>query len=929
MDLKSTVNLPKTDFAQKGNLPVREPERLAAWKAMGLYRRIREARAGAPAYMLHDGPPYANGNIHLGHVINKLLKDFVVRMRTMEGYDAPYVPGWDCHGLPIEKQVEKNLGVKKHELSPLEFRKATREYAEKYVGIQSQEFQRLGIEGEWENPYLTMDYRYEADTVRALGQFMAKGSVFKGPRPVYWCVNDATALAEAEVEYQNHTSPSVYVAFKLVSDAGMLHPRLSGKDVSVVIWTTTPWTLPANLAIAFHPEYDYVAIHGADGRIFIVAQGMLEEVSEALGWGSPTVAAMFKGAQLEGLKARHPFLERDSVFVLADYVTLDAGTGAVHTAPGHGHDDYLTGMKYGLDVYCPVDGDGRFDDTVAHFAGQHVFKANGPIVELLKERGALLGSESLSHSYPHCWRCHNPLIYRATPQWFISMDRTNLRGRAVDAISKVEWVPGWGRDRMAGMIANRPDWCISRQRAWGVPITAFYCEGCDDALITPEVIEHVATIFDEEGADAWFARPASELMPPGSSCAGCGGTAFRKETDILDVWIDSGASSIAVLKRRGMNWPADMYLEGNDQFRGWFNSSLMLGLECEGAPPYRTVLVHGMTVDEKGEKLSKSKGNAPDLDAMIRNSGVELLRLWVASVNYREEIPYSKDLFARISEAYRKIRNTARYALGNLQGFDPATDRVPYDEMEEIDRWALAELNLLVAEVRQAYADYAFHGVFHAIYNFCSVELSAIYFDVLKDRLYMQPPGSPARRSAQTAVYEIIDRLTRLLAPILAFTAEEIWEHVPGATARSESVHLALFPDVEPVWDDEPLAERWEELLVAREVAQKALEAKRAAKDIGSSLEAHVTLHVPNAQYELLAGARTLLEDLFIVSSVAVEPSEAEAISADVRKADGAKCERCWHYRPSVGGDAGLPTICAPCVTQVRDGWPEIVEVGS
>ncbi|MGB5035911.1 MAG: isoleucine--tRNA ligase [Blastocatellia bacterium] len=929
MDLKSTVNLPKTEFAQKGNLPVREPARLEAWKSMGLYRRIREARAGAPRYMLHDGPPYANGNIHLGHVINKLLKDFVVRMRTMEGYDAPYIPGWDCHGLPIEKQVEKNLGVKKHEMSPLEFRRATRAYAEKYVAIQSQEFQRLGIEGEWDNPYLTMDFQYEADTVRALGKFLAEGSVFKGPRPVYWCVNDATALAEAEVEYQNHTSPSVYVAFKLLGDASVLHPRLAKQDVSVVIWTTTPWTLPANLAIAFHPEYDYAAVHGEDGRVFIVAMGMLDSVSEKLGWGSPTIAATFKGAQLEGMKARHPFIDRDSLCVLADYVTLDAGTGAVHTAPGHGHDDYLTGMKYGLDIYCPVDGDGRFDETVEHFAGQHVFKSNGPIVELLRERGALLGSEPLAHSYPHCWRCHNPLIYRATPQWFISMDRTNLRGRALEALDKVEWIPSWGRERMSGMIANRPDWCISRQRSWGVPITAFYCEGCDLALTTPAVIEFVAAVFDEEGADAWFARPASELMPVGTACDGCGGTEFRKETDILDVWIDSGASSIAVLKRRGLSWPADMYLEGNDQFRGWFNSSLMLGLECEGAPPYRTVLVHGMTVDEKGEKLSKSKGNGPDLDAVIRNSGVELLRLWVASVNYREEIPYSKDLFARISEAYRKIRNTARYALGNLQGFDPATDRVPYAEMEEIDRWALAELNVLVAEARQAYSDYAFHSVFHAIYNFCSVELSAIYFDVLKDRLYMHPPGSRSRRSAQTAVYEIIERLTRLLAPILAFTAEEIWEHVPGATARTASVHLALFPDVEPTWDDESLAERWEELLVAREVAQKSLEEKRAAKAIGSSLEAHVTLRVPAAQYELLSGARDLLEDVLIVSGLTVEATTGGAIEVEVRKSDGAKCERCWHYRETVGADAALPTICAPCVTQVREGWPDLAEVSS
>jgi isoleucyl-tRNA synthetase len=927
MDLKSTVNLPKTDFPQKGNLPVREPERLAAWKEGRLYDQIREARAGRPRYLLHDGPPYANGNIHLGHVINKILKDFVVKARTMEGMDAPYVPGWDCHGLPIELQVDKTLGGKKAGMSLLDFRRATRAYAEKYVAIQSEEFQRLGVFGEWENPYLTMDYGYEADTVRVLGRFLSEGSVYKGPRPVYWCVYDRTALAENEVEYRDHTSPSVYVAFPYAGDPREIDEALAGRDVAILIWTTTPWTLPANLAIAFNPDYDYVAVDAGDGRVYVVAEELLSRVATAAGWASPAVLARVKGDRFERKHARHPFVDRDSLLVLADYVTLDAGTGAVHTAPGHGHDDYVTGQRYGLETYCPVDAAGRYDATVERFEGMQVFEANPKIVDLLRETGALVASERLAHSYPHCWRCDNPLIFRATPQWFISLDKTNLRGRAVDAAQKVEWLPGWGEERMTKMITNRPDWCISRQRAWGVPITVFYCEGCEEALAGPEVIEHVASIFEHEGADAWYARPASQLVPEGTKCASCGATEFRKETDILDVWIDSGASSLAVLAARGLGWPADMYLEGNDQFRGWFNSSLMVGVETRGEAPYRTVLVHGMTVDEKGEKLSKRKGNAPDLDKIIKANGAELLRLWVASVNYREEVPWSKEILARLSEAYRKIRNTARYALGNLDGFDPERDAVPYDEMEELDRWALAELNLLVAEVRQAYADHEFHAVYHAIYNFCTVELSSVYFDVLKDRLYMMPSESRERRSAQTALYHVVDRLTRVLAPILAFTADEIWGYIPGASERAASVHLAEFPEVEPAWDDEALAERWEELLVAREVVQKSLEEKRAAKEIGSSLEAAVTLRVPEARYELLESYRALLEDLFIVSGVEVERGSGDAIEVEVRRASGEKCERCWHYRSSVGSDSEIPTVCEPCARKIRDGWPELVTV--
>jgi isoleucyl-tRNA synthetase len=922
MELKSTVNLPRTDFAQKANLPVSEPERLARWEAMDIYGKIRAARAGRPRYNLHDGPPYANGNIHLGHVLNKILKDFVVKMRTMQGFDAPYVPGWDCHGLPIEIQVDKKLEGRKAEMSVLDIRRAAREHAAHYVKVQADEFKRLGVFGDWAHPYLTMDYQYEADIVRVLGRFIAEGSVYKGPRPVYWCVSDRTALAEAEVEYQERESPSVYVGFPFVGDPGIIDPVLAGRDLTFVIWTTTPWTLPANLAIAFHANYDYVAVEPeGEATLYVVAEALLESVAAEVGWTSPRIVARFKGTHVERMAARHPLADRHSLFVLGEHVTLESGTGLVHTAPGHGHDDYVTGQKYGLEVYCPVDAAGRFDETVESFAGQKVFDANAGIVEALRDRGALLAAKSITHSYPHCWRCHKALIYRATPQWFIAMDHTGLRQRAVDALRGVEFVPGWAQERMVRTIEGRPDWCISRQRAWGVPITVFTCKSCDKTLSTPAVIEHVACVFEREGADAWFARPAAELLPEGTICE-CGGADFEKEADILDVWLDSGSSSLAVCERRDMGWPTDMYLEGNDQFRGWFNSSLIVALEARNAAPYRTVLVHGMTVDDKGEKLSKSKGNAPDLAALIRANGTELLRLWVSSVNYREEVPWSSEYLKRLSEAYRKIRNTARYALGNLDGFDPTADRVPYTELLEFDRWALGALDRLVRECRQAYEAYEFHVVYHAIYNFCTVELSSIYFDVLKDRLYTHAPKSVGRRSAQTVLFEIIHRLTRLIAPILVFTAEEIWEQLPGE--RLESVHLAEFPTPVAEWSDERLAAKWARLLEVRAIAQKGLEEQRAAREIGSSLEAAVVVRAPVELAGLLEHYREAFEDLLIVSEVEVQRSEGEGVEVEVRRAAGAKCERCWHYRPSVGQDATFPTVCDRCGLHLREGWPEL-----
>ena len=828
LDIKNTLNLPKTSFSMKANLPQREPEMLRHWEEIDIYGKIRKTRKDSPGYVLHDGPPYANGMIHMGTAINKIIKDIIVKSRTMMGFDAPYVPGWDCHGLPIEIKVEEKLGSKKAGMSKVAIRKECRKYAEKFIEIQRQGFKRLEVFGEWDNPYLTMSYHYEAEIARAFGNCVDKGLVYKGQKPVHWCFSCKTALAEAEVEHEDHSSPSVYVAFPVESDLADIDPKLAAKDWSIVIWTTTPWTLPANLAIAFNPEFEYSAVR-VNGKGYIVASGLLKAVSEKCGWTEPEEIARFQGKLLDRRKARHPFIDRESLLVLANYVTLEAGTGCVHTAPGHGYDDYVTGVKYKLDVYCPVDDTGCFLKTVEHFGGMPVFEANAKIVEFMRNAGALLFSEDFGHSYPHCWRCHKPVIFRATPQWFIAMDVNGFRETALEAIKKVRWIPSWGEERISNMVRERPDWCISRQRAWGVPIVAFYCQDCNEVVLSKKVVDHVANIFEKEGADAWYSHPPIELLPEGTVCSKCGGKEFRQEFDILDVWFDSGSSHLAVLgNRKDLPWPSDLYLEGGDQYRGWFQSSLLIAVALRGEAPYRTTITHGWTLDEKGRAMSKSKGIGIDPNDLVKARGAEIARLLVSSVSYVEDIRIFDELLDRLGEAYRKIRNTCRFMLGNLSNqqdannprFNPDTDRVPYDQMLEVDRWAIARKELLIQKCVKGYEEYQFQHVYSALYNFCTVDMSAFYLDILKDRLYTYATHSLARRSAQTALWEILDAFTRLLAPVLSFTSEEVYsamhEGLPPES-KAESIHLLLFPNYEARPGADALIAEWEKIKTIRE----------------------------------------------------------------------------------------------------------------
>lgn len=972
LDLKTTINLPKTSFAQKANLSQREPERLNRWREMDLYNLIRRSRRGREMFVLHDGPPYANSDIHIGTAMNKILKDIIVKSHAMMGYDAPYVPGYDCHGLPIEKFVDQKLGAKKAQLSPVTFRRICREHAADALKRQTRDFERLGVLGEWENPYLTMSNAYEAETARLFGRFVGRGYVYKGLRPVYWCIHDQTALAEAEVEYKQHRSPSIYVKFPLPADqARELERRASAegamgdKPVYVLIWTTTPWTLPANLAIAFNPNFDYAAID-AGREIYIVAHDLIDAVAEKCGIGEVRALMKFSGSAVEGLEARHAWLDRRSLLVLADYVTLGgesdaeteldvasaekkgtgkAGTGCVHTAPGHGHDDFVTGQTYrgllepsyselrargalagqteGTEVYCPVDNAGRFASSVERFAGLEVFEANPLIVDFLRETDALLFTEQYEHRYPHCWRCHNPVIFRATPQWFISMDRrdesgASLREGAMRETDQVNWIPAWGRERMRNMFTNRPDWCVSRQRLWGVPIPAFFCAGCNETIADEKIINHIADIFERESADSWYALEPEALLPDGFSCPKCGGTHFTKELDILDVWFDSGSSSLAVLEReRNLPWPADVYIEGPDQYRGWFNSSLMVGLVAHDQAPYKTVITHGWTVDGDGKAMHKSTGNAMSPNEITDTLGAEIIRLWVASSDYKEDVRLSSEILTRLVDAYRKLRNTARYALGNLFDFDPERDLVSSDEMWEIDRWALSATDEAARRVTDAYRRFDYTTVYHSLYNYATVTLSAVYFDILKDRLYTFAPKSTGRRSAQTALYEIASRFARLLAPILSFTADEIWENIPAR--REPSVHLTEFPEAAEV--DPELMARWEKLFDIRSMVQKALEEKRGEKMIGASLEAKVILRASRETYSLLERYRDELEAILIVSQVELQRSDAKEFEVEVERATGTKCERCWNWSETVGEDARFPTLDARCVRQIEEGW--------
>ncbi|HET8550540.1 MAG TPA: isoleucine--tRNA ligase [Bryobacteraceae bacterium] len=921
VDLKKTVNLPRTDFPMKANLPQNEPKMLERWEHLRIYDRIRQSRRGRPRYVLHDGPPYANGNIHLGHAFNKIVKDFVVKSKTMAGFDSPYVPGWDCHGLPIEIKVDTELSARKKGMPAQQIRAACRKYAAKYVELQKQDFRRLGVFGDWDHPYLTMSAEYQATIAGAFVEFLDKGYVYKGLRPVNWCIVDQTALAEAEVEYENHTSPSIWVRFELASAPAAIDPRLSGRRVYGLIWTTTPWTIPANMAIAYHPKFEYAAVETA-GDTYIVASGLLDQTATHLGWHACDIVATFPGERMERTAFRHPLLERVSLGILAEHVTLEQGTGAVHTAPGHGHEDFVIGREYGIHTYCPVDASGRFfhaegaDGRLPEdIIGKTVWKANPIIVDLLKQHGALLGLEKIEHSYPHCWRCHNPTIFRATEQWFIGMDRNGFRERALEAIRKVKWMPAWGEERIYNMVAERPDWCISRQRAWGVPIIVFYCEACSEALTDRRILDTIVDLFRRHTADVWYERSAAELLPPGTSCPKCGNAGFRKESDILDVWFDSGSSHAAVLGHTpDLPWPSELYLEGGDQYRGWFQSSLLVGVGLRGAAPYRECATNGWTLDGEGRAMSKSIGNVIEPDAFIRKVGAEVLRLWVASVEFWEDARLSDEIIARLTEAYRKMRNTFRYALGNLHDFDPATDQVPDREMSEIDRWVLWQARAVVEDCRQHYESFAFHRVYRRVYDFVTTDLSAVYFDVSKDRLYTAAPRSRARRSAQTALYRVNYAMVRLLAPVLSFTCEEAWSHMRRPQDAPESVHLAAFPapDELTAAPAPDVRSAWEELLAVRRDVLNALEAARQNKDIGASLEAKVLLNAP-----ALERFRRLLPELFIVSQVELAGGDAPPVQ--VTLADGDRCERCWKYTTDVGSDPDLPAVCRGCAEAVRE----------
>ena len=1000
-DLKATVNLPKTSFAQKANLTQREPERLARWKQMDLYHEICRARAGRPTFILHDGPPYANADIHIGTAMNKILKDFIVKSHSMMGFDAPYVPGYDCHGLPIELFVDRKLGAKKSQMSPVSIRRACREHAAAALKRQTRDFQRLGILGEWDNPYLTMSNAYEAETARLFGTFVGRGYVYKGARPVYWCIHDQTALAEAEVEYSEHTSPSVYVKFPLPEDqVRALEKRIADcglriadsgdsavgavsdqsaidKPVFVLIWTTTPWTLPANLGIAVNPNFDYAAVDVGD-EIYIVAKDLVESVAEKCGLAQARIVASFPGSALDKLEARHAWIDRPSLLMVGEHVTLGgeadaeteidvafaqkkgaskAGTGCVHTAPGHGHDDfviaqqyreqfapvyaqlrdagYLAGQMQGNEVYCPVDSAGRFTHEVEGFAGQSVFEANPLIVDFLRETAALVYSEDYAHRYPHCWRCHNPVIFRATPQWFISMDRSvedghSLRAGALAEIERVNWVPAWGRERMRNMLKGRPDWCVSRQRVWGVPIPAFYCADCGETIADEKVIDHVSAIFEKETADAWYSREAEYLLPDGFTCPKCGGSKFTKDTDILDVWFDSGSSSLAVLvAERNMPWPADVYIEGPDQYRGWFNSSLMVALAARDQAPYKTVITHGWTVDGEGKAMHKSTGNAMPPEEVVGKLGAEILRLWVASSDFKEDVRISEEILKRVVDAYRKLRNTARYALSNLYDFDPERDRVAETEMYEIDLWALLVTDGFMKQVIDSYKRFDYTDVYHRIYKYATVTLSNEYFDILKDRLYTFAPKSRGRRSAQTALHEIVTKFARMLAPILPFTADEIWENIPGKLEAS--VHLSEFEEAQLRDHDAALIERWRYIFQVRGRPaddgqsiglQSALERERERKEIGSSLRATITINTGSEGIEWLRFSDEELKEIFIVSEVVLnERGSGRAFSVDVKPAAGKKCERCWHWSETVGKDPRVPQVDERCIRQLEEGW--------
>jgi isoleucyl-tRNA synthetase len=963
-ELKATLTLPQTAFPMKANLPQNEPLRLARWTELRLYDQLRKSAKGRPVYLLHDGPPYANGPIHLGHALNKGLKDFVVKSKTMAGFDSPYVPGYDCHGLPIEIKVDEELGRKKLEMPVPDVLDACRAYAQKYIELQTSQFQRIGCFGRWDQPYKTMARDYEARTLEAFYGFLEKGFVYRGLKPVYWCTHDQTALAEAEVEYEMHTSPSIYVRYRLTSPPEALDPSLMDREVYTIIWTTTPWTLPASMAVAFHPDFEYVAVTAsgdpkspasATDPVYIVAAELAASVISACRLGNTQELARFKGTKLEHATFKHPFLERSILGVLATYVTADTGTGAVHTAPSHGADDFYTGQRYGLDQTTRVDAAGRMHvdrdawplAALPPFEGLTVWAANPIVLAMLEERRALLGSSDLEHSYPHCWRCHHPVIFRATEQWFISLEtkvkradgsETTFRQLAIEEIDKVVWDPSWGKERITNMIATRPDWCISRQRIWGVPIAVFLCEGCHQPILDPALNRKIVDLFDREGAEAWYTADVAPLVTGGAKCSHCGDTEFRKETDILDVWFDSGTSWFAVCesdpdlrpayalfqKGEGRAAPECLYLEGGDQHRGWFHSSLLTSVALRGRAPYSHVATAGWTLDEQGRAMSKSLGNGVDPVDIAGRMGGEIVRLWVASVDFREDMAASENLMQRCAELYRKLRNTFRFLLGNLNGFDPARDRIAEADLLPLDRYMLARTRDLAEKILTWYEAFEFHRVYQAVNEFAIVDLSAFYLDILKDRMYTFAPSNPARRSAQTVLWQITEALVRLVAPILSFTADEVWEHLPKVEGRQASVHLALFPKPEEIFSEEPtkLLEEWKQIFAVRDEVLRLLEEERQAKCIGKGLEADVEIAAQGELLRLLKRHAAGLKEIVNVSRVRV--LEGRELVAKILPASGHKCARCWNFMPEVSKYGVWENVCTRCQSALREmGIPE------
>ncbi len=925
-----TLNLPKTDFPMRAGLPKREPDMLKHWEELDIYNEMLKKNEGKPLFNLHDGPPFSNGNIHMGHALNKCIKDFITRSYAMRGYYTPYIPGWDNHGMPIESAIIKEQKLNHKAMSVADFRSACEAYAEKYIGIQMEGFKRLGVIGDWEHPYKTMNKGFEADEVRVFGKMYKNGHIYKGLKPVYWCAHDETALAEAEIEYQDDPCTTVYVKFAMNDDLGKLS-HLDKSKLYFIIWTTTIWTLPGNLAIALHPDESYAIVKAANGEMYIVAEALVEKVMKVGGIDEYEIVETHSGSFFENMLASHPFLPKTSRLVLADYVTMDSGTGCVHTAPGFGADDYLTCKRYGMDMVVPVDDQGRHTDYAGKYAGLKTDESNPIILNDMRDSGVLFASEDIVHSYPHCWRCKHPIIFRATPQWFCSVD--SFKEEAVKACENVRWLPAWGQERMASMIRERADWCISRQRRWGLPIPVFYCSDCGKPVCTDESIESVAAIFEEHGSNAWFEREAEELLPQGFKCPHCGGTHFTKETDTLDGWFDSGSTHFAAMKRDQGFWPANMYMEGGDQYRGWFQSSLLVAVGALGmGAPYKECLTHGWTVDGEGRAMHKSLGNGVDPADIVKEFGADMIRLWAGSADYHVDVRCSKEIFKQLSQNYLKFRNTARYCLGNLDGFD-ANDLVKPEDMLELDKWAMTKLNKLIEKAAAAYDDYEFHVVSHLINDFCVVELSNFYLDIIKDRLYCEERDGLKRRSAQTALYLILDTMTKMFAPILAFTCDEIWLAMPhrdGDDVRNVVLNEMNKPFTEYALDDDEMA-KWDALISVRNDVNGVLEAARGAKRIGKPLEASVTLHAKGASRQTVERISDMnLSELFIVSECLIsdeDEHDPEAVVGDgsynsgltvsVKEAPGTKCPRCWMHSTKADPETGLCPRCAAVVAKL------------